>query len=90
MKRCANEVISRHGYQMRPLPSGMSQSVFMMEQVQALIQGEEKERRRAEEAEKYRKNLEDFINMVCHEIRNPRAANFDGTDSRPALPYSAA
>lgn len=50
------------------------------ERLQALTQAEEKERRRAEEAEKYRRNLEDFINMICHEIRNPLAAVYSNVD----------
>ncbi len=50
------------------------------ERLQALIQGEEKEHRRAEDAEKYRKNLEDFINMVCHEIRNPMTGIYGNID----------
>jgi CheY-like chemotaxis protein len=31
----------------------------------------QEQRRRAEEAERYQKEQEDFIDMVCHEIRNP-------------------
>lgn len=50
------------------------------ERLYALKQAEEKERRRAEEAEKYRKNLEEFINMVCHEIRNPMAGIYGNID----------
>jgi PAS domain S-box-containing protein len=50
------------------------------ERLQALIQAEEKERCRAEDAERYRKDLEDFINMVCHEIRNPLTGIYGNID----------
>ena len=50
------------------------------ERVQALSMAEEKERKRAEEAEKYRTNLENFINQICHEIRNPMCGIFGNVD----------
>jgi len=50
------------------------------ERLQALSMAEDKERRRAEEAEKYRMNLENFINQICHEIRNPMSGIFGNVD----------
>jgi signal transduction histidine kinase/DNA-binding response OmpR family regulator len=41
------------------------------ERIQAIEAAQEKERLRAQEAEAYRKRLEEFIDTVCHEIRNP-------------------
>jgi hypothetical protein len=32
---------------------------------------EETQRERADAAEKYKLQLENFIDMICHEIRNP-------------------
>jgi len=50
------------------------------ERLQALKLAEEKERRRAEDAEINRKNLQDFVNMICHEIRNPMAGIYGNID----------
>ena len=41
------------------------------ERLEALEQAEEKERQRADEAERYFKQQGEFMNTVCHEIRNP-------------------
>jgi PAS domain S-box-containing protein len=41
------------------------------ERMEALEQAEKKERQRADEAERYFKQQGEFINTVCHEIRNP-------------------
>jgi signal transduction histidine kinase len=41
------------------------------ERFQAIEAAKEKERLRAQEAEDYRKRLEEFMDTVCHEIRNP-------------------
>jgi PAS domain S-box-containing protein len=41
------------------------------ERLEALEQAEEKERQRANEAERYYKQQEEFVNTVCHEVRNP-------------------
>lgn len=39
------------------------------------LQREEKiQRERADAAEKYKVQLENFIDMICHEIRNPYAS----------------
>jgi PAS domain S-box-containing protein len=44
--------------------------------LEASQQLEEHQRKRVQEAESARKNLENFINMVCHEIRNPLMGAF--------------
>lgn len=36
-----------------------------------LQQDEERQRLRADAAEKYKRQLENFVDMICHEIRNP-------------------
>ncbi|NEJ83634.1 PAS domain-containing protein, partial [Rhizobium leguminosarum] len=41
------------------------------ERLEALQQAAEIQRQRAEEAEHYRRQQEEFIDTVCHEIRNP-------------------
>jgi PAS domain S-box-containing protein len=41
------------------------------ERLEALEQAEEKERQRANEAERYFKQQEEFVNTVCYEVRNP-------------------
>ncbi|ACP20942.1 hypothetical protein Aasi_1629 [Candidatus Amoebophilus asiaticus 5a2] len=41
------------------------------DRLEALQQAKEKEQQRADEAERYFKQQEEFINTVCHEIRNP-------------------
>jgi PAS domain S-box-containing protein len=41
------------------------------ERLVALQQAEEKERQRADEAERYFKQQQEFVNTVCHEVRNP-------------------
>ena len=41
------------------------------ERLQALQVAEEKERQRAQTAEMYKRKLEEFMDTLCHEIRNP-------------------
>lgn len=41
------------------------------ERLAALQQTEEKERQRAKEAEEHKERLQEFIDTVCHEVRNP-------------------
>ncbi|MHB9147863.1 MAG: hybrid sensor histidine kinase/response regulator, partial [Candidatus Amoebophilus sp.] len=41
------------------------------ERMEALEQAEKKERQRADEAERYFKQQGEFVNTVCHEVRNP-------------------
>lgn len=36
-----------------------------------LTKDEERQRLRADAAEKYKQQLENFMDMICHEIRNP-------------------
>lgn len=50
------------------------------DRLEALKQTEEKERLRAQEAEKYIKAQEKFIDTVCHEIRNPLSAIYGNID----------
>lgn len=38
-----------------------------------LAKDEERQRLRADAAEKYKQQLENFMDMICHEIRNPYA-----------------
>jgi hypothetical protein len=44
--------------------------------LEQLMYDEEKQRLRADAAEKYRLQLENFVDMICHEIRNPYAPVF--------------
>ena len=39
--------------------------------LEQLMYDEEKQRLRADAAERYRLQLENFVDMICHEIRNP-------------------
>jgi hypothetical protein len=41
--------------------------------LEQLMYDEERQRLRADAAEKYRLQLENFVDMICHEIRNPYA-----------------
>ena len=47
------------------------QKQYEQSQLQALQQQAEYEKRRAQEAEAYKKRLEEFIDTICHELRNP-------------------
>lgn len=54
----------------------VSDIVLMKEQIaklrlEQLTHDEERQRLRADAAEKYRLQLENFVDMICHEIRNP-------------------
>ena len=42
--------------------------------LEQLMYDEERQRLRADAAEKYRSQLENFVDMICHEIRNPYVA----------------
>jgi predicted ATPase/signal transduction histidine kinase/CheY-like chemotaxis protein/tRNA A-37 threonylcarbamoyl transferase component Bud32 len=44
---------------------------LQQERVEALEQAEEKERQRADDAERYFKQQGEFVDTICHEIRNP-------------------
>lgn len=48
--------------------------------LEAVQQLEEHQRKRAQEAEIAHKNLEDFMSMVCHEIRNPLTGVYGNID----------
>ncbi|MHB9147859.1 MAG: hybrid sensor histidine kinase/response regulator [Candidatus Amoebophilus sp.] len=50
------------------------------ERLEALQQAEKAQRQRAEEAEHYRKQQEEFIDTVCHEIRNPMTGIYGNAD----------
>ena len=39
--------------------------------LEQLTYDEERQRLRADAAERYRLQLENFVDMICHEIRNP-------------------
>ena len=48
----------------------MKEQVAKLE-LEKLEYDEEKQRLRADAAERYRVQLENFVDMICHEIRNP-------------------
>ena len=50
------------------------------ERLEALQKAEKVQRQRAEEAEQYRKQQEEFIDTVCHEIRNPMTGIYGHVD----------
>lgn len=59
--------------------------VQMQEQIEKLrfeqlTRDEERQRLRADAAEKYKQQLENFMDMICHEIRNPLNGIFGNTD----------
>jgi PAS domain S-box-containing protein len=49
------------------------------ERLEAVQQAKEQERQRAQEAEQYRLKLEEFIDTICHEMRNPLNGIYGGT-----------
>eukprot|EP01119_Soliformovum_irregulare_P021802 TRINITY_DN7330_c0_g1_i2.p1 TRINITY_DN7330_c0_g1~~TRINITY_DN7330_c0_g1_i2.p1 ORF type:complete len:1556 (-),score=526.13 TRINITY_DN7330_c0_g1_i2:16-3996(-) len=51
-----------------------------MRTVNALKDEEKYQRQRAEVAEKLKRKMENFVDMICHEIRNPLAGVFGNTD----------
>ena len=53
-------------------------SLRQEEEMKAAKQAEEYERRRAAEAEDHRHRQEEFIDTVCHEIRNPLVGIYGG------------
>jgi PAS domain S-box-containing protein len=79
----SQHMIAAHGHVYRDMETGKpiktagvclditERKRLEQERLEALQQAEEKERQRADEAERYSRQQREFVNTVCHEVRNP-------------------
>ncbi|KAK9762744.1 hypothetical protein K7432_011228 [Basidiobolus ranarum] len=86
VKWCQGEVIVEYDNQMKPhgfvgtLTDLTERKLLEKERVSALQLAEQQQRRRAEDAEEIKKQQELFIDMTCHELRNPLNGIYHNAD----------
>eukprot|EP01114_Cavostelium_apophysatum_P015319 TRINITY_DN4142_c0_g4_i1.p1 TRINITY_DN4142_c0_g4~~TRINITY_DN4142_c0_g4_i1.p1 ORF type:complete len:1401 (-),score=353.88 TRINITY_DN4142_c0_g4_i1:71-4240(-) len=57
----------------------LENALLVNHQLESLSKVSEEQRKRALEAESYKKSLEEFIDTICHEMRNPLNGIYGGT-----------